>query len=911
MNPPFGQVKNYYPYWGKTSQKDAKAHSYHLLVYHCLDAAAVASVIIEKNPSLRKKFASLFPSREQEARNLILFSIALHDLGKFSGRFQSLSHETFSLLNPGKKGQPYLPGVRHDAMGTEFITTTLWERVWEEEWFPFETDDADEFDWREIWLAWFQPFSGHHGAPTQPLAGRMITVSSLFSPEEMATAMEFSHDCYRLFLPDTLHPIRYSDELASAVRVSSWLLAGLTILSDWIASGEMFDHRAEEMPLEDYWRTYALPQAEAAVDAAGIIPQTPSPSQGARELFSYDTPRPVQRLTEAMPLPEGPLLMIIEDQPGSGKTEAAIIATHRLLSRGDADGFFFALPTTATANSMFDRMEQAYRQLFTDDSHPWLVLSHGSRTLSPGFRRMVRIGPEGKKGSGDQNPGDRDYSPAECSAWIADNRKKALLATVGVGTVDQALMAALPFRHQSLRVLGLATHVLIVDEVHSYDRYMHTVLRSLLTFQAALGGGVILLSATLPVQMRNELAVAYCQGLGLCATPPLQSEAYPLITLCATDGIHEMEPEQEPGKNTRYRVTPLTDIQEAYHVVLEKAQSGNCVCWVRNTVSDAVESYRSIREHLDRDYVLLFHARFMASDRERSEHEVVSRFGKFSNTEERRGMVVIATQVIEQSLDLDFDCVISDLAPIDAMIQRAGRMHRHAALHIGEDIPEFFVLTPDPDRINGDWYSRMFPHGAYVYPHHGQLWLTARTLCSTTMITLPVDARPLIESVYGPEAQNIIPEDLQDLEMEALGKDFGDISIAINNVLPVFSGYSWKMNWLDENLTPTRLGEPVRSYILARWDGSSITPLASSDRGGWEKSTIAISARSIARVSEMEQNLALAVDGFRASLPPQASWYEILPFTEVDGVLRAQVLDQRNKLVEVRYSHETGIEFHK
>ena len=909
MNPPSSPRKTYYPFWGKTSRDEHSADTYHLLVYHCLDAAAVAGVILDNNPYLKERFTSLFPSGRDQIPNIIRFSVALHDLGKFSGRFQSLSREIFSLMNPGKTGKPYLPGIRHDAMGTEFITETLWDTVWEEEWFPFNSDDADEFDWMDVWKAWYQPVSGHHGSPTKPLSGQRITLSSLFSPEETEAALDFSYDCNLLFLCDTLDPITYSDELLENVKKGSWLLAGLTILSDWIASGNMFAHHSTEMPLDEYWKTYALPQAEKAVQEAGILPQASSPPCGVKELFGYDTPSPVQHLTETMPLPEGPLLMIIEDQTGSGKTEAAINVTHRLLARGDADGFFFALPTTATANSMYDRMESAYRKLFTDDAHPWLVLSHGSRKLSPGFRRMVQIGPDGK------NVGniiaDGEYPPAECSAWIADNRKKSLLATVGVGTVDQALMAALPFRHQSLRLLGLATHVLIVDEVHSYDTYMHTILKSLLRFQAALGGSVILLSATLSMHMRNDLAKAFCEGLGHQTYTPLHSMEYPLVTLCAGDGNHELSPEQDIERCLHYRIMPLSEIQNAYAIILEKARSGKCVCWVRNTVADAVESYQYIREHGDRDHVILFHARFIAADRERIENEILSRFGKPFDEEKRKGMIVIATQVIEQSLDLDFDCLISDLAPIDAVIQRAGRMHRHAEFHRNDGIPELFVLTPDPEQITDDWYTRLFPIGAYVYPHHGQLWLTAKTLCEKTDISLPADARMLIESVYSPEAQEAIPEVLRNKEIEAMGKDFGDISVALRNALPVFSGYSWKMNWMDETVTPTRLGEPVRSYILVLWDGSSVTPLAGNNPGDWEQSTISVSIRNIATVPEYEGELAVSVERFRASLPQQAKWYEILSFIEDEGVFKAKMYDHHRKCIEVRYSHETGIQFCK
>ena len=905
MNPS-PPLKTYYPFWGKTSREIQSVAPYHLLVYHCLDAAAVARVILAKNPHVMQRFSKVLGTQRDDLQGIIQFSIALHDVGKFSVRFQSLSSETFSRLNPGKTGKPYLPGIRHDAMGGVLISDALWEAVTEEEWIPFDKTHADEFDWQDIWNAWFQPISGHHGAPTPPLSGAQGSLSRLFTEDEIDAALEFAYDCYRFFFPDTQNELSYSDDLLDAVRKSSWLLAGLTILSDWIASGDMFDHCAEPMPLDVYWNEYALPQAESAVAGAGILPQTPSPPLGVRELFSYDTPSPVQACVETMPFPDGPLLMVIEDQTGSGKTEAALVATSRLLARGDVDGFFFALPTTATANSMFERMEIAYRRLYADDARPWLVLSHGSRQQSPGFRRTVRIGPEGTVSP---RTGDSDYSPAECSAWIADNRKKSLLANVGVGTIDQALMAALPFRHQSLRLLGLATHVLIVDEVHSYDHYMHIILMNLLKFQAALGGSAILLSATLPLRMRNELVEAFSEGLAQKTAVPLQSMQYPLITVCTGNGTQEIAPDTSDGRPLTYTIHPLATEQEVHDIIRGKADSGKCVCWVRNTVSDAIASYRTICTMIDTDHVLLFHARFIAADRERIERDILSRFGKPFNEEGRRGMVVIATQVIEQSLDLDFDCVISDLAPIDSVIQRGGRMHRHAAFHQQDGIPDLFILMPDPEDVADDWYEALFPHGAYVYPHHGQMWLTAKTLSEMGTISLPADARLLIESVYSLEAQESIPEILRQREIDALGADFGDISVGLNNALPVVSGYTWKMNWMDETVTPTRLGDPVRSFVLVHWNGESLTPLAGMNTGDWEKSILSVSIRKIAALPEYDENMSSAIEAFRASLPYEGKWYEILPFIGEIDEFRAEVFDFRQNSIGVRYSHVTGIEF--
>src|SRR5262249_9039299 len=155
-------------------------------------------------------------------------------------------------------------------------------------------------------------------------------------------------------------------------------------------------------------------------------------------------------------------LAIIEDVTGSGKSEAALIFAARLLSGGRADGLYFALPTMATANAMYDRLAASYRRLFADGSTPSLVLAHGKRRLHNGFADSILESEERQP-----QPYDED-AVAACAMWIADDRRKAFLAHVGIGTVDQALLGVLPSRHQSLRLWGLSDRVLVIDEAHAY-----------------------------------------------------------------------------------------------------------------------------------------------------------------------------------------------------------------------------------------------------------------------------------------------------------------------------------------------------------------------------------------------------------------------------------------------------------
>jgi hypothetical protein len=248
------------------------------------------------------------------------------------------------------------------------------------------------------------------------------------------------------------------------------------------------------------------------------------------QLFpEIEAPRPLQRCAETSVLPEGAALFVIEDVTGAGKTEAALVLAHRLVVAGRGQGLYFALPTMATANAMYDRLGEAYGRLFAADARPSLVLAHGRRALNPRFADRILEPVADASESTDEDAANQPAG-AQRAAWIADDRRKAFLAQVGVGTLDQALLAVLPTRHAMLRLLGLTQRVLVVDEAHAYDAYMGEELKRLLQFHAALGGSAIVLSATLTARHRADLAASFSTGLQLTADKRDAPTAYPLAT---------------------------------------------------------------------------------------------------------------------------------------------------------------------------------------------------------------------------------------------------------------------------------------------------------------------------------------------------------------------------------------------
>jgi CRISPR-associated endonuclease/helicase Cas3 len=556
-------------------------------------------------------------------------------------------------------------------------------------------------------------------------------------------------------------------------------------------------------------------------------------------LFPHiSTPTPLQQWAADFPFDGSPSLFIVEDVTGSGKTEAALILANCIMSANGARGLFIALPTMATSNQMFERLAKSYRRLFGADTHPSLVLAHGAADVHDQFQHSILLA--NTSGDDDYEHGktraDTDESiSSECNAWFADARRKAFLADVGVGTVDQVFLGVLHSRFQALRLFGLGSKVLVVDEVHANDTYMHSILREVLAFHAARGGSAILLSATLPATMRRELAESFRQGLRMRnrKEPPRLPERdapapYPLATVVSGASVTEQPLATRPDVARTVQVKFIPSPNDVPDLIVEEALAGRAVCWIRNTVHDAVEAYKRLSDCIPADKLHLFHARFALCDRKRIEEQALGLFGKSSTPSQRKGRVLIATQVVEQSLDLDFDVLITDLAPIDLVIQRAGRLRRHRRLADGTLITDdttpdgrpkpvmLYVVSPDPDSdITRTWYADVFPIAKAVYPNHDELWRTAHVLKRIGCISMPDGARHLIEAVYG-DTDVPVPTALAKLALDHEATTGAHKSLARTNVLKLRDGYkkTWQ-SWVDDLITPTRLGDATTTLRLA------------------------------------------------------------------------------------------------
>jgi CRISPR-associated endonuclease/helicase Cas3 len=691
---------------------------------------------------------------------------------------------------------------------------------------------------------------GHHG---QPVTSGSENLDKHALDEDQDAVWSFSIAVADLLQPDW--PVDAFNDPAWADRLKrmSWHLAGQAVLADWLGSNQdAFPYQSEEECLDDYWFEKALPRAKALLDELGFTRSlTPTPFESVESFFGF-SPTALQRWAQDTVLVSSPQLFILEDVTGAGKTEAALTIAHRLLEKRQVEGVYFGLPTMATSNAMYTRIASIYRRWFADEKQPNLVLAHGARQLNETFGASIMPShrPDAAYGASEGS------ASAVCNQWFADSRKKALLADVGVGTVDQVLMGLLPFRHQSLRLIGLANKLLIVDEIHACDDYMLTLLVAVLETHVQQGGSAVLLTATLPLRMRRQLIAAWQRGMNMPAGSTTSTESFPLATQISAQGIGEYPVETRKSVEREVLVNQLSDDEQVLTSLVNAAESGLCACWVRNTVDDAIGAIERLAKRVsDPKKLLLFHSRFVMGERQTIEAAALEYFGKESGSGDREGRILIATQVVEQSLDLDFDFMVTDLAPIDLLIQRAGRLHRHCRNSKGDRVigvderpkPVLQIFAPEfVERPDKNWIRSFFPGTAAVYGNHGQLWLTLNVLRDRGAIRMPKEARLLIESVYGEEAESRIPDELFDSHLEQEGERQSQVAMGRFNKLDLSQGYvpaSAAGGWQDEIDIGTRLSdEPSVTVTLVRLNDqkSELLPWTTGDKYPWEMSQLRV-----------------------------------------------------------------------
>ncbi|MGY6275381.1 CRISPR-associated helicase/endonuclease Cas3 [Methylomonas sp. MgM2] len=760
----------YYKYWGKAKPEGEAGPAYHLLPYHCLDVAAVGEGWLNNSQNLRRSFTGMTGLTEEQTCAWLLFFIALHDYGKFDLRFQRKAGEAWKAVNPQLSAIPVpLNGLEikeynHGPAGLYWFYRDLNERFSVGDG-DFCFDDNDEW---EAWFSWLAPVTGHHGIMPDGSDKDNLKYGLLESAQLLEllkqSRLQWLNILERMFLtPAGLTLGHNPPELKTSKNKQSpaTMLAGFCSICDWLGSSERFEY--DDRPCDDLealkrWYAERLKIAEKALTGSGVLGQIKAYRSVAALLDPGNKPRQLQCLVDQLPQTSG--LTIIEASTGSGKTETALAYVWQLMALGLADSIVFALPTQATANAMLSRLEKAAPLLFADQTN--LVLAHGRAKYEQNFIDL-------KQACRPQTVQEHEEAWVQCGNWLAQSRKRVFLGQIGVCTVDQVLVSVLPVKHKFVRGFGIGRSVLIVDEVHAYDSYMYGLLEAVLEQQRLAGGSAILLSATLPFEQKRQLANAWN-----CALPDVNKN-YPLVSHCHAGQARFFDlsdfPEQQPVPTTisveLLKFSDLLPDEALLQRLLKAVEQGAQVCVVCNLVAVAQQLYRDLQSRmqaspaLEEDQLLLFHSRFIFADRRKIEQTVLGWFGPESSERRKKGHLLIATQVVEQSLDLDFDWLITQLCPVDLLFQRIGRLHRHAKNNSGRPAgfskPVCTVLLPET--IDYDLH-------AVIYGNSRVLWRTQQLLEEAGLhggskLTFPDVYRDWIEKVYDEDAWKSEPESVR------------------------------------------------------------------------------------------------------------------------------------------------------
>ncbi|PKN40128.1 MAG: CRISPR-associated helicase/endonuclease Cas3 [Deltaproteobacteria bacterium HGW-Deltaproteobacteria-18] len=559
----------------------------------------------------------------------------------------------------------------------------------------------------------------------------------------------------------------------SALTVSEsglWWLGGLTSVADWIGSDERFFPPDKEMS------EFKGMSAQAALEHIGFHHPRITADLSFECIFPF-SPNELQERAAAIITTPG--VYIIEAPMGMGKTEAALWAAYHLLCSGYASGVYFALPTQATSNRIHLRMNEFLDRITDNASASRLV--HGNSWLLEGSDVP-------------KTPATTVHGAAEDDArasqdWFAST-KRALLAPFGVGTVDQCLLGVVAAKHFFVRHFALAGKVVILDEIHSYDLYTGTLIDKLIKTLEGLGCTVIILSATLTAKRRDQLLVT------VFITPP-------------------------QGRQIR---TCFSTADDAMSRAKDMAQRGGAVLWICNTVDSAQHIFRELSERCGEAFPIgLLHSRFTFPRREALEQEWMERFGKNGS---RCGSILVATQVVEQSVDLDADLLVTELAPTDMLLQRIGRLWRHQrsgrpayepVVMIVEEASSLEAFrTMKPAAIIKELGAKAKVYAPYVLLRSLEVWKTHE------QVEIPRQIRALLEATYA-ESENE-PESWSALYGEWFASDSAKKMIAQQN-----ANY-WTVALPDEEGVQTRLNEmPTISLILCSEHSSSQSVLLSGE----------------------------------------------------------------------------------
>lgn len=719
--------------WGKaTRPEEAVGPEWHPLICHMLDVMHVADLMWERMPAAARRVLVEPFGEEEAARAWMRVLVMLHDTGKATPGFQFkwdgnlLRQEAAGLVNKRDK-----ECHRHGTSGTALLGTWLADRA------MFGASALPP----RVATSLARAVAAHHGEFAG--AGETDACGQGDIPRWMR------HGVWRTAHQELVKiALKYARR---GVALTGWTksgfpdpgyviaLAGLTSVADWLGSdASVFVYEPLPVAIDEYIER-SRQRALTVLENVGWRHLPSSAPRSFVELFPQLTPRSLQTtLAEVLDSLTGPSLVVLESTMGDGKTEAALLVSESLAPKVGQAGLYIGLPTQATANQMFGRTRR-FLERTADAAN--LQLVHGDAALSDEFRALKLRAIYG----------DGNSPQVAAEAWFAQS-KRSLLASHAVGTVDQGLMGILKTKHGFVRLFGLAGKTVILDEVHAYDTYTSELLDRLVAWLSHLGTTVVILSATLPRTRRMQLVEAYG------GHAPEAEAPYPRITAVSRGSMALSTGTQPSRPAQRIELARKPDDTEALaDQLIAAVANGGCAVWICNTVRRAQEAFVALQRLRDQQRGLedlrldLLHSRCLRKDRQERERCAESLYGpqanKDTNPARPHRSILVGTQVLEQSLDLDFDLMVSDLAPIDLLLQRSGRLHRHnrSARPAGLETPTMWLVVPDENAGVPNFAQVARVYAADI------MFKTWWELRDTRAWDIPASLESWVERVYGDE----------------------------------------------------------------------------------------------------------------------------------------------------------------
>jgi CRISPR-associated endonuclease/helicase Cas3 len=780
--------------WGKLDRSESgEITGWHPLRDHCADVAACCNAFL-RHSKISERLAYIAGQSTltdtQISRLCVL--AGLHDIGKYNNGFQAKGF--CGGITAGHVSE--ILGLMYDQ--GEYVKLLV-DSIGYRHMLDWVDDEC-------TLISYLRAVFMHHGRPQRH---RQIQTSlwKASGTHDPFAGMCDLRKCLQKWFPDAWHS--GGDRLPESAGFQNGFY-GLVTLSDWIASDVRFfpftESEGEDRMVFSSERAFkTLKELRLLIEDDDI--RTQGNVEFGTVFPKLTTPRPLQISVVRMASPAPGSVALIEAETGSGKTEAALMYFFDLYRRKLVDGLYFALPTRTAATQMHKRISEAISRLYPNtDNRPAVVLA------VPGYLNPADVTCR-ISASADSLWDDDDNLRNHGMSWASEHPKRFLAGSIAVGTIDQVLLSALMVNHSHMRATALLRHLLVVDEVHASDHYMNALLRVVLNRHGKAGGHTLLMSATLGTETAETLLHGTPAAARVTYTEAVNTP-YPRLTRTSSNGENSLQSiRNSAGKRIRVHCDQsLLSPESIASAGFEHARRGAKVLIIRNTVSGCVAVQQALEQIAgsQNESSLLFgikgisaphHSRFSREDRIALDCGIEKAFGK-----ERKdgGCVAAATQTVQQSLDLDADLLITDICPMDVLLQRLGRLHRHHRDRpSGFDMPAAFVLVPQNrdlsafiDRRTG---SAKGPCGiGTVYSDLRILEATWRQLESTSTFDLPSDCRTLVESSVHTQVIDSIVSELGspwDVHSQQVAG-----SAAADGIMAKLNIADWDLDFTDDSM---------------------------------------------------------------------------------------------------------------